>query len=271
MSPETRTRVVRGLLTAALPALAITQVASYSWSGADQLAIHAFVQWPWWVGSLAVFVALVLAAGFVAIGAEESDPISRSHGREMRLQTRFRIAWVLFTAALIAYFFYRTAFASWFDSLPVLISFRFLSFQDWRWWVGAGIAGFGLFLAAVVVMGGGIKSRTLPVTPLDDPSHELRLDEHGDEIGPAPDSDLGGAWSYAPAPQQDPLPAPGRSETPRVFRASGIPWIRAAVAATTVLLAVHFWRAREISVDYAVILALTYALSIVYWWLARVR
>ena len=268
MSPQTRTRLVGGLFGAALPTIAFTQIAFYAWSDSGPWAASILHDARWWIGGAMIFVALVLAAGF--IGTDEARPAT-PRKRGISFETRARIAWTLLTVAFVAYLFWHAAFRSWSASLPFLISFHFLSFQDWRWWVGALITSLGLFLAAVLVMAGELKIRTLPVTPIDDPTHVLRLDETGNEMALPPERDR----IAAPADIEDPrIAAWVASEAQEPVPDVGwiiLRWLRFVLAGLLVLMIVHYWLMREISFDYVLALAIAYAFALFSWWLRRTR
>lgn len=269
MNPEPRTRFPLGLLCAAIPALAFTLEAFYAWAGAGP---RVLADWRWLVAGLAVFVGLVLTAGFTAIDRHDAG-LSARHRRESAATTRKRIALVLLVAALLAYFFDRAAFSSWFFWLPMIPGrFRFLDFQDWYWWVGALVACSMLVLAAAAILSRNQRD-TLEraTTPIEDTSHRLLLDAHGNEI-PEPSLRESETASRIPEPE-DAAHATTTRRNPRIRESNAaFFWLlRFAITTVTVLVLMSLRLPRDAGFEVLAVLTMAGSVAFAVWIYVRNR
>jgi hypothetical protein len=267
MNAKPRTRLSFGLLCAAIPALTFAHIAFWAWNGAGPRALQ---DWRWFAAGTVVFTALVVGAGFIVIGEESAVDSPSSRHRGSATPGQQRIAWMLLVAGLLAYFFYRSASRSWFYSLPFVARFHFLNFQAWYWWVGALLVSFALMTAAAVVAFRGERyPHERATTPIEDTTHRLLLDAHGNEIAevPSPASEL-----VARAPDT-PVNATAERSKPNIHgRDVFASWLLCfAVTMAMVLVLMSLRLSREAAREAVAVLSMTASVAFAVWIFVRNR
>ena len=268
MKPEPRSRLSFGLLCAAIPALTFAQVAFYAWIGWGPRALE---DWRWFAAGTVVFIALLIAAGFIVIGDESAAAATApSRYRPSTTPARQRIAWILLLAALLAYFFYRSAFGSWWRSAT--LGFRWFGFQEWYWWVGALFVCLA-FLTAAAFVAFGNERGTLEraTTPIEDTSHRLLIDEHGNELAEAPRRE--GEVIFRMPGTLDAARATAARTPPNIRGSRPLSsWLqRFAVATVTALVLTSLGLTREVASEVLAVLAMTVSVAFAVWVFVRNR